>query len=83
MHRAGRANATLPNRQVNQFCRLKESDLRLLEQAVESLRLSARAYHRILRMARTIADLAGATDIDTPHIMEATQYRRLDRAAGL
>jgi magnesium chelatase family protein len=51
----------------------------LLQQATEKLSLSARAYHRILKVARTIADLAGAEDIAAPHLLEAIRYRTLDR----
>ena len=59
--------------------RLAPRDSALLERAVESLQLSARSLHRILRVARTIADLAGSEDIDTPHLTEAIGYRRLER----
>jgi len=52
---------------------------KLLEMAVTKLGFSARAYDRVLKVARTIADLAGETDIGTPHISEAIQYRMMDR----
>ncbi len=77
--RAGQLNAVLSSRQVEQFCGLSDADRRLLEQAIERLALSARAYHRILKVARTIADLEGAMAIRTPHLSEAIGYRRLDR----
>jgi magnesium chelatase family protein len=78
--RARHANAALPNRAVEQHCRINDEDSRLLERAIEQLGLSARAYHRILKVARTIADLADAEHIQTPHLTEAIAYRRLDRA---
>ncbi|HEY5613668.1 MAG TPA: ATP-dependent protease, partial [Lysobacter sp.] len=51
----------------------------LLERAIEMLQLSARSMHRILRVARTVADLAGSAQIHTPHLTEAIGYRRVDR----
>ncbi|HVF36153.1 MAG TPA: ATP-dependent protease, partial [Candidatus Saccharimonadia bacterium] len=77
--RAGKPNAHLGNREVERDCRLAPRDLALLEHASERLGLSARAYHRVLRTARTIADLDGAERIDTGHLTEAIGYRRLDR----
>ncbi len=79
--RAGRINAALANRQVEKFCRLDGTDQRLLEQAIERLGLSARAYHRILKVTRTIADLDGSDLICTAHLTEAIGYRRLDRGS--
>ena len=79
IQRSGIANYLLINQELEKVCRLNENDSRLLEQACERLGLSARAYHRILRVARTIADLEGADDITTPHLSEAISYRRLDR----
>jgi magnesium chelatase family protein len=73
-------NAQMNNRQIKRFCPLKPAVQSLLEQAMAELRLSARAYYKILKVARTIADLAGSADIDTPHIAEAVQYRSLDRS---
>ena len=72
-------NSRLTNRQLGSFCHLEEADSRLLQQAMERLQLSARAYHRILKVARTIADLAGCENIERSHLGEAIGYRQLDR----
>ena len=53
----------------------------MLERALATLGLSARGYHRVLKVARTVADLAGAPDIDVPHVSEAIGFRKLDRCA--
>src|SRR5688572_5312115 len=76
--RAGKPNARLGNREVERDCALDAAQHTLLDRATERLGLSARAYHRVLRVARTIADLAGSTRIDAAHLAEAIQYRRLD-----
>jgi magnesium chelatase family protein len=80
--RAGQPNSWLSNREVERTCRLSDKDYRLLDQALEQLGLSARAYHRILKVARTIADLEGSEAIHTLHLSEAISYRRLDRSHG-
>jgi len=72
-------NAHIPGREVRRLCRIGPAGRRLLEAASERLGLSARAYTRILRVARTIADLAGEAEITTSHLAEAIQYRSLDR----
>lgn len=77
--RSGRTNSRLDQAQTNQHCRLGERDQALLERAVDGLQLSARSMHRILRVARTIADLADSADIGTAHLTEAIGYRRADR----
>jgi len=76
----GLVNAAMENRQIEKFCAVSDNDTRLLEQAINKLGLSARAYHRILKVARTIADLDQSEQITTPHLTEAIQYRCLDRA---
>ncbi|MBL1276171.1 MAG: YifB family Mg chelatase-like AAA ATPase, partial [Ectothiorhodospiraceae bacterium] len=78
--RSGKPNAVLKNREVQQHCRITDDDSQLLELAIDRLGLSARAYHRILKVARTVADLAGEEMIATAHLTEAIAYRRLDRA---
>lgn len=77
--RAGRANALLTPPQIKRDCPLSEEGHRLLEQAIDKLGLSHRAYHRILKVARTIADLANIDNIGIAHLSEAIGYRRLDR----
>ncbi|WP_133500217.1 YifB family Mg chelatase-like AAA ATPase [Cognatilysobacter terrigena] len=78
--RCGKPNARMPAGETLSLCRLTSDDQALLERAVERLQLSARSMVRILRVARTIADLAGAADIATSHLSEAIGYRMLDRA---
>ncbi len=73
------ANAHMTAREIRRFCRLTEPVELLLRHAVARLGLSARAYHRVLKIARTIADLAGAAEINVVHVGEAIQYRTLDR----
>lgn len=73
------ANARMSQAQLKKFCPLDPALGDLLQQAMEQLALSARAYDRILKVARTIADLAGADRIAAPHLLEAIQYRSLDR----
>jgi magnesium chelatase family protein len=80
LERAGKPNAALNNREVQRDCALAPADRNLLERSLDRLGLSARAYHRILRVARTIADLSANDCIGTPHLTEAIQYRRLARS---
>ncbi len=78
IERAGKANYLLEHKELELYCALSDNDYQLLETAISRLGLSARAYHRILKVARTIADLAGSDNIQTPHLSEAISYRRLD-----
>ncbi|MEA3363597.1 MAG: ATP-binding protein, partial [Thermodesulfobacteriota bacterium] len=64
------------------FCKLDEKGDQLLEQVTDKLGLSARSFTRILKLARTIADLAGVEQIETLHLAEAIQYRGVDRKLG-
>jgi len=72
-------NAQMTNRHIKRFCSIDDASQRLLEMAIDKLGLSARAYTRILKVGRTIADLAGEEEISAAHISEAIQYRSLDR----
>jgi magnesium chelatase family protein len=80
IERQKKPNAKLTTREIDKWCATDETGQALLKQALTKLGLSARAYHRILKVARTIADLTGAPHISAVHIAEAIQYRRLDRA---
>jgi len=73
------ANAHMSPRDLRRHCRLSAPVESVLRQAVTRLSLSARAYHRVLKIARTIADLAGAAELTTAQVGEAIQYRSLDR----
>jgi magnesium chelatase family protein len=66
-------------REIKEFCRVKDDVKNLLRAAIQQLGLSGRAYDRILKVSRTVADLAGCEDIQVPHVAEAIQYRSLDR----
>lgn len=80
--RQGHLNQDLSPSQVSEHAALSRDDADTLEQAMRRLRLSARAYHRVLRVARTIADIEGSTKIGTLHLHEALAYRVLDRMPG-
>jgi magnesium chelatase family protein len=79
LERQGKTNSRLSVKEIDRFCALDNASENLLKQAISRLNLSARAYHRILKVARTIADLAGVEKISNQHIAEAIQYRRLDK----
>ncbi|MBN2515482.1 MAG: YifB family Mg chelatase-like AAA ATPase [Deltaproteobacteria bacterium] len=72
-------NANMTNKEIKKFCALDDDSHRLIEMAIDKLGLSARAYTRILKVARTISDLEEERNIQTHHISEAIQYRNLDR----
>jgi magnesium chelatase family protein len=74
------SNARMTHAQIRKHCAIDSTLGDLLQQAMEQLSLSARAYDRILKVSRTIADLAGVDRIESPHLLEAIQYRSLDRA---
>lgn len=69
-------NAQMGPKEIDQYCKVNDKAMRLLERSVEKLGLSARGYHRILKIARTIADMKGKKAIELPHVAEAIQYRR-------
>src|SRR3989344_5774545 len=69
------SNAEMNNKQLKSFCNLDDQSILLLKQAITKLNLSARAFHRVVKIARTIADLEGSEKIKSNHIAEALQYR--------
>jgi magnesium chelatase family protein len=69
----------MSSKQIRKYCEIDETGKTLLKNALEKLGLSARAYDRILKVSRTIADLEGYEDILSDHLAEAIQYRSLDR----
>ncbi len=77
--RGPHSNAAMKNRQIKEFCKIDTESSALLEKAMDRFGLSARAHARILKIARTIADLEASAEIKSPHVAEAIQYRTLDR----
>jgi magnesium chelatase family protein len=79
MQRCGKSNIDLNNKEIDAYCQLGSKEKQILNQAMDKLRLSARAYHRILKLARTIADIAGSANIEMTHLAEAITYRSVNR----
>jgi magnesium chelatase family protein len=73
------SNAEMTPQQIRQHCYLDDAGQKLMQKAIQKMHLSARTFDRILRMSRTIADLAGADSIESTHIAEALQYRSIDK----
>lgn len=73
--RANKINAKLNNKEIKKYCKLDNQEQKMLDLAVQELKLSARSYHRILKVALTIADLAAANHISTQHLTEALSFR--------
>lgn len=79
LQRAGKLNALLDSREIEQYCALSGQDAHFLEEVIHQLGLSLRAWHKILRVARTLADMAQETAIQRHHLAEALGYRAMDR----
>ena len=77
--RSRKSNAQLVSRELEQVCKLSSKDMELLDRAIDKFGLSSRAYHRVVRIARTIADLEQSDNIQTQHLAEAINYRKMDR----
>lgn len=73
------SNALLEVKELDTYCRLGRQESKLMEQAYSALRLTARTYHKILKVSRTIADLEGSEKIEEKHIKEAIGYRTMDK----
>ena len=80
LERSGVPNSSMSPKQIDEYCQPDKDALELLHGAIDRLKLSTRAYHRILKVARTIADLRNEQQISATHVAEAVGYRRLDRA---
>ena len=80
LKRQGKPNAKLAVKEIDEICKPDAAGEELLKSAIQRMGLSARAYHRVLKVARTIADLAGSENISGGHIAEAIQYRKMDKA---
>ena len=78
LDRQGKANSQLDAKETEKYCMLEQEGEALIRRAIASLRLSARAYHRVLRMARSIADLQNMPTLSRNHVAEAIQYRRFE-----
>jgi magnesium chelatase family protein len=74
-----RCNAEMSTREIRQYCQLNDAGMNLLRNSIQEMGLSARAHDKILRVARTIADLDGSAEINSEHVSEAVNYRMLDR----
>jgi magnesium chelatase family protein len=77
--RQGKANALLTNKELSKYCALSNCDAEFLEQTLAKLNMSIRAYHRIIKVARTIADIEQCQTIERVHLSEALSYRALER----
>ena len=78
LDRQGKANSQLDAKETEKYCMLEQEGEALIRRAIASLSLSARAYHRVLRMARSIADLQNMPTLSRNHVAEAIQYRRFE-----
>ena len=79
LQRQGKPNARLLPSELAQYCALSQADSDFLEQCLIQLKLSARSYHKLLKVARSIADLTETPDISRQHLLEALSYRAFDR----
>jgi len=79
MHRQGKLNNNLSSQEISEFCRLSEQDALFLENAILKMGLSIRAWHSLLKVARSIADLAGCEQLEHQHLLESLNYRAMDR----